>query len=409
MGGMHYVQPIVFKAYGSQVFMNDLPDKALLPTGMQDGLPPEAANEAHTGQKLVSMFDAWGYARVKPPLLEFEDNLLYGAGQAMAKQAFRVQDPVSQRMMALRPDMTLQVARIAHSRLSNSPRPLRLAYSGQVVRVKGSQVRPERQIGQVGAELIGATGPAADVEVILMAVEALEAVGVEALSVDLGLPTLAPSILSAVELGDSAQRDLQTALERKDASGVSKLGDELGDAATTALLAMLEAVGPAKAAIDALGALDLGEDAAAQRTHIGLVVDGLLAARPDLTLTLDPVERRGFEYHTGVTFALFARDVMGELGRGGRYEAINKEYSEPATGLTLFMDSVMRALPEAIEAPSVFLPFATAPKDAKKLRDEGWRTVQALSETSDDRAEARRLGCAHVFENGTMFTLDNNA
>lgn len=409
MGGTLYVQPIVFKAYGSQVFMNDLPDKALLPTGMQDGLPPEAANEARTGQKLVSMFDAWGYARVKPPLLEFEDNLLYGAGQAMAKQAFRVQDPVSQRMMALRPDMTLQVARIAHSRLSNSPRPLRLAYSGQVVRVKGSQVRPERQIGQVGAELIGATGPAADVEVILMAVEALEAAGVEGLSVDLGLPTLAPSILGAVELGDSTQRNLQTALERKDASGVSKLGDELGDAATTALLAMLEAVGPAKAAIDALAALDLAEDAARQRTHIGLVVDGLLAARPDLTLTLDPVERRGFEYHTGVTFALFARDVMGELGRGGRYEAINKEYSEPATGLTLFMDSVMRALPDAIETPSVFLPFGTAPKDAKKLRDEGWRTIQALNETSDDRAEARRLGCAHVFENGTMLTLDNNA
>lgn len=409
MGGTLCAQPIVFKAFGFQVFMNDLPDKALLPTGMHDGLPPEAANEARTGQKLVSMFDAWGYARVKPPLLEFEDNLLYGAGQAMAKQAFRVQDPVSQRMMALRPDMTLQVARIAHSRLSTSPRPLRLAYSGQVVRVKGSQVRPERQIGQVGAELIGATGPAADVEVILMAVEALEAIGVEGLSVDLGLPTLAPSILSAVELDDSTQRNLQTALERKDASGVSKLGDELGDAATTALLAMLEAVGNAKAAIDTLATIELPQDAAAQRAHIGLVVDGLLAARPDLTLTLDPVERRGFEYHTGVTFALFARDVMGELGRGGRYEAINKEYSEPATGLTLFMDSVMRALPEAVETPSVFLPFGTAPKDAKKLRDEGWRTIQALNETSDDRAEARRLGCAHVLENGTMLTLDNNA
>ena len=107
--------------------MNDLPDKALLPTGMQDGLPPEAANEARAAQHLVSLFDSWGYARVKPPLLEFEENLLFGSGQAMADQAFRVQDPVSQRMMALRPDMTLQVARIAHSRLSQSPRPLSLA------------------------------------------------------------------------------------------------------------------------------------------------------------------------------------------------------------------------------------------------------------------------------------------
>ena len=389
--------------------MNDLPDKALLPTGMQDGLPPEAANEARAAQSLVSLFDAWGYARVKPPLLEFEENLLFGTGQAMAAQAFRVQDPVSQRMMALRPDMTLQVARIAHSRLSNSPRPLRLAYSGQVVRVKGSQLRPERQIGQVGAELIGATSPAADVEVILMAVEALQTVGVEGLSVDLGLPTLGPAIISGLSLDPSTNSLLQTALERKDAAGVAKLGDALGDAATATLLAMLDAVGPAKAAMDKLTNLNLPQDASAQCTHLSAVVDGLLAARPDLTLTLDPVERRGFEYHTGVTFALFARTVMGELGRGGRYEAGTNGHSESATGLTLFMDMVMQALPEAPAVQSVFLPFGTTPAVAKKLRDEGWRTVQALNETSDGRAEARRLGCAHVLENSDVRPLENNA
>ena len=392
--------------------MNDLPDKALLPTGMQDGLPPAAANEARAAQKLVSFFDAWGYARVKPPLLEFEENLLFGTGQAMAEQAFRVQDPVSQRMMALRPDMTLQVARIAHSRLSNSPRPLRLAYSGQVVRVKGSQLRPERQIGEVGAELIGATGPAADVEVILMAVEALQAVGVEGLSVDLGLPTLAPAVINGIDLDPNTGRMLQTALERKDARGVAQLSDALGDATTAALLALLDAVGPAKAAMDKLAGLNLARDADAQRTHLSAVVDGLLAARPDLTLTLDPVERRGFEYHTGVTFALFARAVMGELGRGGRYEAgsnSNQGHNEPATGLTLFVDTVMQALPEAVETPSVFLPFGTTPAGAKKLRDEGWRTIQALDKTSDARAEARRLDCTHVLEGGDVRTLEDNA
>lgn len=389
--------------------MNDLPDKALLPTGMQDGLPPEAANEARVAQNLVSQFDAWGYARVKPPLLEFEENLLFGTGQAMAEQAFRVQDPVSQRMMALRPDMTLQVARIAHSRLSQSPRPLRLAYSGQVVRVKGSQLRPERQIGQVGAELIGATGPAADVEVILMAVEALEAVGVGGLSIDLGLPTLGPAIIGGLDLDGKTRRDLKTALERKDAAGVSAIGDSLGDAATAALLTMLHAVGPAQDAMDKLAELTLAPDAAAQREHLSLVVDGLLAARPDLTLTLDPVERRGFEYHKGVTFALFARAVMGELGRGGRYEAGTNGHSEAATGLTLFMDMVMQALPKAAQTPSLFLPFGTTPADAKKLRTDGWRTVQALMETSDARIEARRLGCAHILENGTVCALEDNA
>jgi ATP phosphoribosyltransferase regulatory subunit len=389
--------------------MNDLPDKALLPTGMQDVLPPEAANEARAAQRLVSQFDAWGYAHVKPPLLEFEENLLFGTGQAVADQAFRVQDPVSQRMMALRPDMTLQVARIAHSRMSHAPRPLRLAYAGQVVRVKGSQLRPERQIGQVGAELIGATGPAADVEVVLMAVEALEAIGVQGLSVDLGLPTLAPAVIADLGLDQTTSRALKTALDRKDATGVSKLGDALGGGATAALLAMLDAVGPAKAAMEKLARIELTADAAAQRQHLGLVVEGLLTARPDLKLTLDPVERRGFEYHTGVAFALFARAVMGELGRGGRYEAGSNGHREAATGLTLFMDMVMQALPKAVETPSVFLPFGTSPAAAKKLRVEGWRTVQALENTGDARAEARRLGCAHILDGDAVRALSDNA
>jgi ATP phosphoribosyltransferase regulatory subunit len=389
--------------------MNDLPDKALLPTGMQDGLPPEAANEARAAQVLVSQFDAWGYARVKPPLLEFEENLLFGTGQAMAEQAFRVQDPVSQRMMALRPDMTLQVARIAHSRMSHSPRPLRLAYTGQVVRVKGSQLRPERQIGQVGAELIGATGAGADVEVILMAVEALETLGVADLSIDLGLPTLGPAVTAELNLDAKTQNALKTALERKDTSGVAALSEALGQDATAALKAMLNAVGPAKAAIDKLAKLSLPPQADAVRNHLQAVIDGLLNARPDLTLTLDPVERRGFEYHTGVTFALFTRSVMGELGRGGRYEAGNNGQRESATGLTLFMDAVMQGLPAATASPSLFLPFGTYPATARKLRDEGWRTVQALEKTSDDAAEARRLGCTHVLKGGTVRSLENNA
>ena len=102
---------------------------------------------------------AHGYERVKPPLVEFEETLLSGAGAAMATATFRTMDPGSQRMIGVRADMTPQIARIAATRLGNAARPLRLSYAGQVLRVKGSEIRPERQIGQVGAELIGGSGP----------------------------------------------------------------------------------------------------------------------------------------------------------------------------------------------------------------------------------------------------------
>src|SRR5215831_3579441 len=169
---------------------NDNLHKALLPQGLRDLLPPDAEAEADAVGKLIAVLASHGYERVKPPLVEFEENLLSGAGAAMAKETFRLMDPISQRMIGVRADMTPQVARIATTRLKNAPRPLRLCYAGQVLRVKGSQLHPGRQVGQVGAELIGSDEVAADVEVIALTAEALTASGVGSLSVDLGLPTL---------------------------------------------------------------------------------------------------------------------------------------------------------------------------------------------------------------------------
>ena len=152
--------------------MTELERNALLPAGLRDVLPNDAAFEAEMVERLVAFLAARGYDRVKPPLIEFEDGLLSGAGVAVAPQTFRLMDPVSQRMMGLRADITPQIARIAGSRLALAPRPLRLSYAGEVLRVRGSQLRPERQIVQVGAELIGSAAPTADAEIIVMAVEA---------------------------------------------------------------------------------------------------------------------------------------------------------------------------------------------------------------------------------------------
>src|SRR3954470_24847221 len=189
---------------------------ALLPEGLADLLPPEAEAEATVVGRLMAALGAHGYERVKPPLVEYEETLLSGAGAAMAKETFRLMDPISQRMVGLRADMTPQVARIAASRLRKSPRPLRLSYAGQVLRVKGGQLRPERQVGEAGAELIGAEGAAADAEVIALAAEALPAAGIERLSVDLSMPTLVPAVCAAAGVSGAAGEAIRAALDHKD-------------------------------------------------------------------------------------------------------------------------------------------------------------------------------------------------
>jgi ATP phosphoribosyltransferase regulatory subunit len=374
--------------------MNDVASKALLPAGLQDLLPPDAAREAELGASLLASFRAHGYERVKPPFIEFEDSLLSGTGAGLAESSFRLMDPVSRRMMALRSDMTPQVARIARTRLARAPRPLRLSYGGDILRVQGSELRPERQFAQVGFELIGAASPHADAEVVLLAVEALSELGLKNLTVDLSAPTLVTTIIDGLDLDGEARAALRGALDRKDVAGVASLGA----AAAGQLHDLLGATGAAGPALAALSKLDLPENACAAAASLCDVAQLILEASPGLGMTIDPVERRGFEYQIGVSFTLFAGGVRGELGRGGRYPLVdNGSPIEDATGCTLYMDSLLRAAPRGAAERRIFLPHGTARRIAGKLRAEGWIAIAALEPAGDDMAEARRLGCSHLY------------
>ena len=373
--------------------MNESPPRSLLPSGLRDALPPEAGAEARAVDRLLEVFHANAYERVDPPLVEFERSLLDGPGEAVSPQTFRLMDPVSQRMMGLRTDITPQVARIAATRLARTPRPLRLSYAGHVLRVRGSQLRPERQFVQVGAELIGAPAPGADVEAVVLAAEALGAVGVTDVSVDLSLPTLVPAICREIGLAEDEARRARIALDRKDPAALSGLGED----ARMLLTALLEAAGPATDAIGRLKALPLPDRTKRMCDELQRTVERMAAAAPGLNLTVDPVEFRGMEYQTGVSFTVFTPRVRSEIGRGGRYEL---DTGESATGFTLFMDALARALPQPDPARLVYVPFGAPPEASARLRADGWRTLQGLSAVDDDVAEARRLRCSHALRDG---------
>lgn len=400
--------------------MTETPHPGLLPAGLADILPPDAAIEAQVTEGLMAAFSQYGYDRVKPPLIEFEENLLSGSGAATAQQTFRLMDPISQRMLGVRADMTLQIARIAATRLTDVPRPLRLSYAGQVLRVKGSALRPGRQFGQIGAELIGIDTAEANAEVITMAAGALLSLGVPGLSVDLGLPTLVPSICNAlgIDLNGEGVR-LGTALNQKDIAEITALADQLGEKAVEIFSGLLKASGPADQALAKIEALNLPAEARNELKNLADVVSCLKHCAPDLTLTIDPVEIRGYEYHTGVTFTFFALDVRGELGRGGRYAAGNTfgapddeakvdHDSEPATGVTLYLDSVLRALPKPAPLERLYLPPGQPAETGARLRAEGWIVVEGFDQNAKTAEEAVRLSCSHYWD-GAEIMKSNNA
>jgi len=268
---------------------NDNDHRGLLPAGLADLLPPDAAREARAVDIAIERFAAFGYERVKPPLVEFEESLLGGPGAALASQTFRLMDPVSQRMMGVRPDMTVQVARIAVTRLKHEPRPLRLSYGGNVIRVRGNALKPERQFAQVGCELLGVDTAAADAEAVLLAVDALRAIGVAELTIDLNLPTLVAAVAAGLKLEAEPVRRLRRALDRKDEAAIAKA---LGDNRKTAdlFVGLLRAAGPAAKAIAQLKKLKLPGAAAAEAARLAEVVALIEKADRELPLTLDAVD-----------------------------------------------------------------------------------------------------------------------
>ena len=371
------------------------PNPALLPAGLRDLLPPEAETEAASVEALMARFAAHGYQRVKPPLLEFEDGLLAGTGAATAEQTFRLMDPESHRMMGLRADMTPQVARIATTRLAHAPRPLRLCYAGQCLRVRATQIAPDRQMAQAGIELIGADSPAADAELVLVGAEALAALGLTRVSFDLTMPPLVPTLMDAAGIPADRRAPLARALDRKDAAAVAERGGKLARTLTDLLLA----AGAADRALAALAAAALPPQAAVLAERLADTVAAIRARAPNLKLTVDPVEFRGFRYHTGVCLTVYAPGRHEELGSGGRYLCGE---GEPAAGLTLYPDAILRAAPPRAAPPRIFVP---AGADGTALRAQGFATVAGLAPVADARAEAMRLGCTHVLDQGVPVAL----
>ena len=369
-------------------------DTALLPEGLHDTLAVDAEYQAEIVEKLRQCFASYGYERVVPPLLEFEESLLCGPGKAQSRNMFRVMDPVTQRMMAVRNDMTGQVARIARSRLQNAPRPLRLSYSGDVLRVRGTQLRPEREFKQAGIELIGTDSPESYVEIILLARDVLATVGVKDASIDLTMPLLVPAICRGLGLDEDRSNMIRQALNAKNIGELNSLDGEIGDISRK----LLSAAGAADKAMDIIGGLTLPDEAQSICDELAKLLARLNDVAPELKITVDPGEYSGFEFQTGIGFSLFVKGVRGELGRGGRYLVDGDNDSEPATGFSLYLDSLMRALPEMSEIKYIYCPFDTDMTVLNKLRKDGFRTICGLEAVDDEMSEAKRLNCCHIWQ-----------
>jgi len=376
---------------------------ALLPNGLLDALPERAEQEMAVVAQLLESFARFGYRQVNPPLVEFEESLTGGnGGEALAKNTFRMMDPVSRRMMAVRADATTQIVRIAASRLSKAPRPLRLSYVADVLRVKASQLRPERQFRQVGCEMIGKAGADAAAETALLAVCALDVIGVPKISIDFTAPEIIRTLAEKIE----DRENFIAICQRRDDDALKKFGE-----AGKMLVRLNECSGEAKQFFKKIKSAKLSPALKASFSNLEQVVKKFSAGldayglTDKVTITVDPLETRGFEYESSPSFTLFAPGVRGELGRGGFYEAAfklsaRKMHREPANGFTLYLDSLLRSIPKPSQALRIAVPETLSWVEIKKLQHQGYAVVRLGAKLKLDES-----GCTHLLKNNKITKL----
>jgi ATP phosphoribosyltransferase regulatory subunit len=310
--------------------------KWLLPEYIEDILPAEAKRIENLRRKILDLFFSKDYELVMPPLLEYMDSLLTGTGHDLELRTFKVVDQLSGRMMGVRADITPQVARIdAH--LLNRKGVTRLCYCGSVLHTRPQGPGATREPIQIGAEMYGAAGVEADVEILQLLCRALELAGVRNARIDIGHVAVFRAIAHAANVGAEREAELFEALQRKDLPALRSLTAKLPAKMRDAMLLLPTLYGDAK----------ILDEAEAKLPKIAQVARALatlrkLAKACSFPASFDLAELRGYHYHSGVVFDAYCDGVSGAVARGGRYDEVGKAFgrARPATGFSIDLRSL---------------------------------------------------------------------
>ncbi len=330
----------------------------VLPEYFQDVLPPEAEQLESLRGQLLDVFRAHGYQLVVPPLLEYLDALLTGAGQDLRLRTFKSVDQVSGRTLGVRADMTPQVARIdAH--LLNRQGVSRLCYCGPVAHTLPASLTASREPIQLGVELYGHAGIEADIEVIRLLADVLRIAQVPTSRIDLGHVGLFRALIRLTDFDIEAERELFALLQAKDVPGLSARLAEVAEPARGALLALPQLYGGAEVLERARLALPASREVTSALDALAQVV----AALDGLPVSLDLADLRGYHYHSGIVFAAYGGNSPSALALGGRYDSVGAAFGRgrPATGFSLDLRELAQRLPPKELPGAILSPAGEAP------------------------------------------------
>jgi ATP phosphoribosyltransferase regulatory subunit len=367
----------------------------LLPEGVDELLPKQAAAFEQLRRKLLDMYASWGYQLVIPPLVEYLESLLSGTGQDLALQTIKLTDQMSGHLLGIRADITPQAARIDSHQLQQQV-PTRLCYIGSVFRAQPDSYNGSRSPVQIGAELYGHSGIESDFEILHLMLVTLQLAGLENVHLDLGHVGIYRALAEQAGLDQQQESTLFEALQRKAKPEIAALLDsyQVSDTSKCMLQALADLNGGSEVLQNAYQVLDDApggvHDAIAYLQGLEQKLSELL---PQVPVHYDLAELRAYHYQTGVVYAAFLPGQGNEIARGGRYDQIGAAFgrARPATGFSADLKTLM-ALGSSNYEPvgAILAPMDDDPALRSKvaeLRAAGRSVIQELPGQVGEMAE----------------------
>jgi ATP phosphoribosyltransferase regulatory subunit len=378
--------------------------------GFRDLLPPEAEVLRDAQESLLAEMRRWGYRHVITPLVENMEVLDLGLGPEQRRRLFKFTDGRGE-VVALVGERTVPVARLVAGKLRGAPLPLRLCYAGPVLSTDEGRFQQRRETYQVGAELVGARGPAADAEVIALAARCMEATGIRRYQIDVGHAEFFHGIMDAVKLPDEVKAAVRTALAARDFVALENLleGTSLRSAEHELLLRFPALRGGGEI-LEAAGGLVRNRRSESALTELAQVRELLVAHGIGEVVNLDLGAIRDFDYYTGVIFEGYGPDFGRPVAQGGRYDGLLERFGRPApaTGFMIQLDLVSEMLTRAartsalprIDAALAWSGAGLVPalRLASTLRLFGMRAIVDTEARSQDDARSwwQAVGAANL-------------
>ena len=329
----------------------------LLPEYIQDMLPAEAWRVERMRAQLLDMLRKSGYQLVSPPLLEYAESLLIAGSADMDLRTFKLVDQLSGRTLALRADITPQVARIdAH--LLNRQGVARLCYAGSVLHTQPAGLNRTRELLQIGAELYGHAGIESDLEIQQLMLQALKLIGVQDVHLDLGHVGVFGALVKYAQIDKQLENDLFAAMQSKDSTTLKALVVALNKEVRDALLVLPGLYGSCEEVL-LRAQTQLPDYPGIKAALADLHAVSAKLAQSVSRISIDLADLRGYHYHSGMVFAAYHAGSHDAIALGGRYDDLGKSFgrARPATGFSMDLRQLYRLLPAISEQPGIRAPY----------------------------------------------------